>query len=92
MPSKEEMVDHAKRLERYWKKRTEQRLMVRRLRDLDPDTSIANDPKRPLDLAKLQRVIVTDPRSYWNWAIATLANEPFKWRSPPNATILSSPR
>jgi hypothetical protein len=71
--------DDTTRLTQYWKARTDIMKKDRNFRDLDVTTSILVDNQIS---PRIHRVISNHPQAYWDWAVASLANLPFKWEIP----------
>lgn len=75
----DDILKHAKRLQQFWIDRTRVMEQDRRLRDLDETFALVKDVKIG---GKVVKIIDNQPQTYWDWAVASLATNPFRFVVP----------
>ena len=66
-------------LTNFWDGRTTAMTLDRKMRDLDVSVSVPSESKITNQMTKM---VTNNPQNFWDWTVATLANNRFRWRAP----------
>ncbi len=66
-------------LTNFWDGRTTAMTLDRKMRDLDVSVSVPSESKVTNQMTKM---VTNNPQNFWDWTVATLANNRFRWRAP----------
>ena len=78
MPDQDDLWKEAERLQEYWRPRTDAIRLHQDIRDLVEAASVLNTAS----IKGLTKIINNHPQAFWDWAVASIANEPLRWRVP----------